>query len=123
MTGEASLEAAIKAVEGGTAGYILKPVDPDRLDPIVRRIWERRRLLRENGRLQAEMALRLKETEAVLAIAHTASTTLDVQEALRRICRELGGRCAGGCHVNESSTVGSSRRALPAGGSAGYYFW
>ena len=89
VTGEASLEAAIKAVEGGTAGYILKPVDPDRLDPIVRRIWERRRLLRENGRLQAEMTLRLKETEAVLAIAHTASTTLDVQEALRRICREL----------------------------------
>src|SRR5258705_3363275 len=35
------------------------------------------------------MELRLKETEAVLAIAHTASTTFDVQEALRRICREL----------------------------------
>jgi PAS domain S-box-containing protein len=89
VTGEASLDAAIKAVEGGTAGYILKPVDPARLDPIVRRIWERRRLLRENVRLQAEMEVRLKETEAVLAIAHTASTTLDVQEALRRICREL----------------------------------
>ncbi len=89
VTGEASLDAAIKAVEGGTAGYILKPVDPARLDPIVRRIWERRRLLRENARLQAEMEIRLKETEAVLAIAHTASTTLDVQEALRRICREL----------------------------------
>jgi PAS domain S-box-containing protein len=89
VTGEASLDAAIKAVEGGTAGYILKPVDPARLDPIVRRIWERRRLLRENVRLQTEMEIRLKETEAVLAIAHTASTTLDVQEALRRICREL----------------------------------
>jgi len=38
VTGEASLDAAIKAVEGGTAGYILKPVDPARLDPIVRRI-------------------------------------------------------------------------------------
>ena len=89
VTGEASLDAAIKAVEGGTAGYILKPVDPARLEPIVRRIWERRRLLRENIQLQAEMEVRLKETEAVLAIAHTASTTLDVQEALRRICREL----------------------------------
>jgi len=89
VTGEASLDAALKAVEGGTAGYILKPVDPARLDPIVRRIWERRRLLRENARLQVEMEVRLKETEAVLAIAHTARTTLDVQEALRRICREL----------------------------------
>jgi CheY-like chemotaxis protein len=89
VTGEASLDSAIKAVEGGTAGYVLKPVDPKRLDAIVRRIWERRRLLRENARLQAEMESRLRETEAVLAIAHTASTTLDVQEALRRICREL----------------------------------
>jgi DNA-binding NtrC family response regulator len=84
VTGEASLDSAIKAVEGGTAGYILKPVDPSRLDAIVRRIWERRRLLRENARLQAEMEVRLRETEAALAIAHTASTTLDVQEALRR---------------------------------------
>ncbi len=89
VTGEASLDSAIKAVEGGTAGYVLKPVDPPRLELIVARIWERRRLLRENARLQAEMETRLKETEAVLAIAHTASTTLDVQEALRRICREL----------------------------------
>jgi PAS domain S-box-containing protein len=89
VTGEASLDSAIKAVEGGTAGYILKPVDPSRLDAIVRRVWERRRLLRENARLQGEMEGRLRETEAVLAIAHTASTTLDVQEALRRICREL----------------------------------
>jgi len=89
ITGAASLDSAIKAVEGGTAGYILKPVDVTRLEPIVRRIWERRRLLRENARLQSEMEVRLKETEAVLAIAHTASTTLDVQEALRRICREL----------------------------------
>ena len=89
VTGATSLDSAIKAVEGGTAGYILKPVDPSRLDAIVRRIWERRRLLRENARLQGEMEVRLRETEAVLAIAHTASTTLDVQEALRRICREL----------------------------------
>jgi PAS domain S-box-containing protein len=89
VTGEGSLDSAIKAVEGGTAGYILKPVDPSRLDSIVRRVWERRRLLRENARLQAEMEGRLRETEAVLAIAHTASNTLDVQEALRRICREL----------------------------------
>ena len=89
VTGEASLDSAIKAVEGGTAGYILKPVDPNRLEAVVRRIWERRRLLRENARLQVEMEGRLRETEAVLAIAHTAGTTLDVQEALRRICREL----------------------------------
>ena len=116
VTGEISVDAAIKAVEGGTAGYILKPVDPSRLEAIVRRIWERRRLLRENARLHAEMEVRLRETEAVLAIAHTASTTLDVQEALRRICREL-------THLVGADT-GAAYLLDPAGGrlvpSAGY---
>lgn len=115
VTGEASLDAAIKAVEGGTAGYLLKPVDPGRLDPIVRRIWERRRLLRENARLQTEMEVRLKETEAVLAIAHTASTTLDVQEALRRICRELTrlvGADTGAAYLLDAG----ARRLVPCAG-------
>src|SRR5207247_10541514 len=43
----------------------------------------------ENARLQFEMNQRLKETEAVLAISKASSSTLESQEALRRICREL----------------------------------
>lgn len=39
--------------------------------------------------LQAELAGRLKEAEALLAIASTVSSTLDLQESLRRVCREL----------------------------------
>jgi PAS domain S-box-containing protein len=89
MTGHATIDSAIQAVEGGTAGYLLKPIDLPRLGSVVRRVFERRRLIRENRRLQVEMEARLAETEALLAIAHTVSATLDVQEALRRICREL----------------------------------
>ncbi|HKW90590.1 MAG TPA: GAF domain-containing protein [Methylomirabilota bacterium] len=89
VTGHATIDSAIQAVEGGTAGYLLKPIELPRLGAVVRRVFERRRLVRENSHLQSEMAARLKETEALLAIAHTASATLDVQEALRRICREL----------------------------------
>jgi PAS domain S-box-containing protein len=45
--------------------------------------------MRENMHLQAETASRLREMEVMLSISRTASATLDVQEALRRICREL----------------------------------
>ena len=48
-----------------------------------------RRLAAENARLHAELTDRLKEREALQAIASTISSTLDLQEALRRICREL----------------------------------
>ena len=89
VTGHATVDSAVQAVEGGTAGYLLKPFEMPRLGGIVRRVLERRRLLRENAHLQAETASRLREMEALLSIARTASATLDVQEALRRICREL----------------------------------
>jgi PAS domain S-box-containing protein len=89
VTGHATVDSAIQAVEGGSAGYLMKPIDLPRLGAVVRRVFERRRLLRENNRLQVEMAARLRETEALLAIARTAGATLDVHEALRRICREL----------------------------------
>jgi len=88
ITGYATVDSAVQAV-GGTAGYLMKPLELPRLGGIVRRVFDRRRLVRENDRLQVEMAARLKETEALLAITRTAGTTLDVHEALRRICREL----------------------------------
>jgi transcriptional regulator with GAF, ATPase, and Fis domain len=47
------------------------------------------RLGRENSRLSVELADRLKEREALLAISSTVNSTLELQEALRRICREL----------------------------------
>jgi PAS domain S-box-containing protein len=89
MTGYATVDSAVQAVEGGSAGYLEKPFEMPRLAGIVRRVIERRRLMQENARLQAETGSRLREMEALLSISRTASATLDVQEALRRICREL----------------------------------
>src|SRR5262249_51364090 len=57
---------------------------------IVARVFDRRRLARDNARLHAELSERLAESEALAAISATVSSTLDVHEALRRICRELG---------------------------------
>ena len=89
VTGHATLDSAIQAVESRSAGYILKPVDLSRLGAIVARVFDRRRLTQDNARLHAELAERLGESEALAAISATVSSTLDVREALRRICREL----------------------------------
>ena len=89
VTGRATLDSAIQAVESRSAGYILKPVDFSRLGSIVARVFDRRRLAQDNTRLHAELAERLAESEALAAISATVSSTLDVREALRRICREL----------------------------------
>ena len=89
VTGRATLDSAIQAVESRSAGYILKPIDLPRLGGIVARVFDRRRLAQDNARLQAELAERLGESEALAAISATVSSTLDVREALRRICREL----------------------------------
>jgi PAS domain S-box-containing protein len=89
VTGQATLESAIQAVENGTAGYIPKPLDLSRLRVVVGQVFERRRLIRENARLSAENAERLRESEALVALSTTINSTLDMREALRQACREL----------------------------------
>ncbi len=89
ITGYATISSAVQAMEGGIAGYLEKPFEMPRLAAVVQRVLERRRLVRENMHLQAETASRLRELEVMLSISRTASATLDVQEALRRFCREL----------------------------------
>ncbi len=89
LTGHASFESAIVAVEAGAAAYLTKPCDFDRLRGIIDQVFERRRLGQENARLHAQLSARLAETETLLAISATISATLDVREAFRRICREL----------------------------------
>src|SRR5262245_60798086 len=83
------LDAAMRAADGTTTGCLVKPIDRPRLDAIVRRVLDRRALALDNARLSADLADRLRESEALLSISRVSSSTLDVQEALRRICREL----------------------------------
>ena len=89
VAGHATLDAAREAVEGSAAGYLPKPVDLHRLGVVVRRVFERRRLLRENWGLQQELGDRLAESETLAAIAAAVSSTLDTREALRTISRAL----------------------------------
>ena len=89
VTGNATLASAIAAVEAGAAGYILKPIDFGKLTALVGRVLALRKLTADNAYLQAELTERLRESEALLAIARTLGETLDLREAFRRVCREL----------------------------------
>jgi PAS domain S-box-containing protein len=88
-TAQASIDSAIVAIDCGAAGYLVKPYAISRLEELVGRVIERRGLVRENERLNTELANRLVEAESLLAVASTIGSTLDLSEALRRICREL----------------------------------
>src|SRR5262245_22879599 len=85
----ASIDSAIAAIDCGAAGYLVKPYPLARLHELVARVVERRGLVRENERLSGELGDRLVEAESLLAVASTIGSTLDLSEALRRICREL----------------------------------
>ncbi len=107
ITGHADLDSAVQALDAGAGGYLVKPIDLGRLAAIVDRILERRRLRKDNNRLTGELNARLRETEALLGIASSISSTLDVREAMRRICRELTrltGADTGAVYLHEPAT-------------------
>ncbi len=89
VTEHATLDAALAAIDVEVAGFLRKPIPLARLGELVARVIERRGLAHENERLSAELADRLVQAEALLSISSTIGSTLDLPEALRRICREL----------------------------------
>ncbi len=54
VTGHATLDSAIAAVEAGAAGYLVKPVELPGLSSMIKRFLERRALTRENAQLYEE---------------------------------------------------------------------
>ena len=55
MTGFASVETAVKAIDHGAFAYVTKPFRPNELYNTVRRALEKQQLLAENQRLLAEL--------------------------------------------------------------------
>jgi serine phosphatase RsbU (regulator of sigma subunit)/DNA-binding response OmpR family regulator/anti-sigma regulatory factor (Ser/Thr protein kinase) len=89
MTGHATLDSAVAAVEAQAAGFLLKPLSLEQVGTAVQRVIDRRGFSPDLARRSSEMADRLREAEALVAISATLADTLDLDEALRRICREL----------------------------------
>jgi len=65
LTGHASVESAVGALRMGAADYLRKPVSPDELELVVRRLLDQRALVEENTRLRD--VLRLVESCRALA--------------------------------------------------------
>lgn len=57
LTGDASVESAVRALRQGATDYLQKPIHEDELGLVVERILGRRKLLEENRRLRDERAI------------------------------------------------------------------
>lgn len=82
MTGQATVESAIKALKGGAYDYILKPFKLEEVLHVVARALEQKRLQRENLEL-CEINRRLKEIDQVksnllAAVSHEFRTPITV---------------------------------------------
>ncbi len=82
MTGQATVESAIRALKGGAFDYILKPFRLDEIFHVVARGLEQRRLRRENLEL-TEINRRLQEIDRIKsdllsAITHEFRTPLTI---------------------------------------------
>ena len=88
ITGNATLDSAIAALDAGAAGYLCKPLDLDELVRLVDRLRERRMLRQENARLQAEQARRIWEMETLVTIGHILNSTVAAAPLLRDLARE-----------------------------------
>ncbi|MFN0149924.1 MAG: sigma-54-dependent transcriptional regulator [bacterium] len=70
MSGNASIDIAVRAVRLGAFDFLEKPLSPDRLIVVVRNATERARLVAENRRLREEAPAEaiLGESEAIRAL-------------------------------------------------------
>lgn len=55
ITAYATVDSAVTAMKAGAADYLVKPVNPEELSLIVRKLLEHQRLLRENVALRKEL--------------------------------------------------------------------
>lgn len=56
MTAYACIESAVEAMKKGASDYLLKPLDPDMLDPLITRLMQYKDLMEENLMLREQMA-------------------------------------------------------------------
>lgn len=48
MTAYGSVESSVQAMKMGASDYLMKPLDPDQVDPLILRLMQRRELIEEN---------------------------------------------------------------------------
>jgi DNA-binding NtrC family response regulator len=65
LTGHGTVENAVRALKDGAYDFLTKPCNLDELEAILRRAFEKRRLVRENRLLQRELARQDRFTDFV----------------------------------------------------------
>ena len=55
ITGHSTVESAVEAMKEGAADFLSKPFSPNQLRMVLRKVWERSALMRENAALRREL--------------------------------------------------------------------
>lgn len=92
MTGFASLESALEAINQGAYDYLLKPVEFPQLELVIRRGLEKRRLGKAKSFLLSELQSknielqdRLEEINALYEAGRSLGSTIELQQLLTTI--------------------------------------
>lgn len=88
ITGHATLDSAIAAVEAGASGYILKPVDLGRLRALIGKVLEHRRLTRENVRLYERAERERRQLQALYDVSGRLAAVHDADQILSLIVED-----------------------------------
>lgn len=83
LTGHGTIESALASIRQGVSGFVLKPFTLQELGEAVGEALEKRRLLRENIRLQAELEARTLAEEERLRAAREEEARREAEETLR----------------------------------------
>ena len=112
ITGEPDVSSAAEAVRRGAYDYVIKPVTQQMLNRIVGRAVEKKRLLDDKRRLEAEnqayqvelerrvvertaeLRQRNQELTTLIEIGRDISATLDLTQVLKRVTQRMAQVCA-----------------------------
>jgi two-component system sensor histidine kinase/response regulator len=90
ITGYATLESAVEAMQKGASDYVPKPFTPDEFRLVTRRSLEKRRLLLETAELRREREA-LRQNFAAIVSHELRSPLAAVQQNLSLLAGELAG--------------------------------
>jgi len=112
VTAYGKLEGAVEALKAGACDYLLKPLDLDEIEHVVRRSLEERHLRRENRKLRQ----RLGEFETIPGIVTTGGTMSEMLSKVARVAPSdvsvlIAGESGTGKELIARAIHAASRRA------------